>query len=286
MIKKYLSKFTIDILPSIIATIVGAYIVTHYINPKSDPAKPAAAVASTPDVAIDSKAVVASPADKSPDAADAPALVAPKARVEKASIDKSEKEAVSAPEPKRHQPAVRDKAVAKATPAPAVVTPPVAVVSVAPAETAPTPEERRDANDLARAAIERLRGAKEAQPAAQEAARTPEAPRAEGITRTVTASPAQQAMPSSSMQQLPPPINVSTPTIETSGSAASRPPYAPMERSADSRRLRPPGEIPTPPPLDLQADAGQARERTNVAEDVLSAAKSVFHSVIPRQFER
>jgi hypothetical protein len=40
--------------------------------------------------------------------------------------------------------------------------------------------------------------------------------------------------------------------------------------------------------MDLQADAaGTPRsERTNVAEDVLSAAKSVFNSVIPRPFER
>jgi len=283
MIKKYVSKFTIDILPSIIATIVGAYIVTHYINPKADTGKPAAAVASAPDVAIDSKAVVASPADKSPDAADAPAVVAPKAKVEKASIDKAEP---SASEPKRHQPAIREKAVAKATPAPVAVTPPVTTVSVAPAETAPTPEERRDANDLARAAIERLRSVKETQPAAQEATRAPEAPHSESVARSVVASPAQQPPAPSSLQQLPPPINVSTPAIETYGSAPSRPPYAP-ERSADSRRLRPPGEIPSPPPLDLQADAtGSTRERTNVAEDVLSAAKSVFHSVIPRQFER
>jgi hypothetical protein len=280
MIKKYISKFTIDILPSIIATIVGAYIVTHYINPKNDAAKPAAAVASTSDAAIDSKAVVASPAEKSPDVADAPATPAPKVKVEKASIDKSEKEA-SAPEPKRHQPAVRDKAVAKATPAPAIVTPPVATVSVAPPETVPTPEERRDANDLARAAIERLRGAKEAQPVVQEAARTPDAPRVQEVSRTVVAAPVQQPV----LQQLPPPINVSTPAIETYGNAPSRPPYVPQQQSAESRRMRPPGEIPSPPPLDLQADAG-SRDRTNVAEDVLSAAKSVFHSVIPRQFER
>ncbi len=54
------------------------------------------------------------------------------------------------------------------------------------------------------------------------------------------------------------------------------------ERS-EARRIRPPGDIPTPQPMDLQADAaGTPRsERTNVAEDVLSAAKSVFNSVIP-----
>src|SRR3954468_3329542 len=46
MLKKYISKFTIDILPSVLATIIGAYIVNHYIVTKPD--APAAAVASTP----------------------------------------------------------------------------------------------------------------------------------------------------------------------------------------------------------------------------------------------
>src|SRR3954470_11421517 len=46
MLKKYISKFTIDILPSVLATIIGAYIVNHYIVTRPD--APAAAVASTP----------------------------------------------------------------------------------------------------------------------------------------------------------------------------------------------------------------------------------------------
>ncbi|MDB5501788.1 MAG: hypothetical protein JWR89_1690 [Tardiphaga sp.] len=293
MIKKYVSKFTIDILPSIIATIVGAYIVNHYIVPKSDAAKPAAATASTPDAKAASKsesksapkAANAKPAETSADVANVPDPASSKAKAvekpaDKASIEKPEIASTPA-ESRRHQPAMREKAVAKTTPAPAVVTPPAATASVAPVENAPTPEERRDANDLARAAIERLRNAKEAQPAALEAARVPEAPRLQDVSRTVTASPAQQQ---STMQQLPPPIMVSTPSVETYG---SRPPSAPAERAADSRRPRPPGEIPSPPPLDLQADAtGTTRDRTTVAEDVLSAAKSVFHSVIPKQFER
>jgi len=269
MIKKYISKFTIDILPSIIATIVGAYIVTHYINPKSEPGKPAAAVASTPDSGIDSKAAVASPVEKSPDLADAPAA-GPKARIEKASIDKSEKDAVT--EPRRHQPVVREKAVVKAVPAPAVI-PPATTASIAPAAVQPTPEERRDANDLARAAIERLRTTKEAQPAVQEAAKPVEPPRMQEAARSAPAP----------IQQLPPPINVSTPSVETYGSAPSRPPYA----AAEPRGPVPPGEIPSEPPLDLEANLKPSRpERTNVAEDVLSAAKSVFHSVIPKQFDR
>jgi hypothetical protein len=283
---KYVSKFMLDILPSVVATIVGAYIVNHYIIPKSDAGKPAAAVASTPDPAAGDKAASAKPAETSSDLTTVSAPVASKAKagdkpavVEKAAVDKSEKsDTASAPaESRRHQPALRDKAIAKATPAPAVVAPTVATVSVAPVESAPTAEERRDANDLARAAIERLRSSKDAQPAPQEAARAPEAPRVQEAVRSATPP---------SAPQLPPPITVSTPSVEAFGAASSRPPYAP-ERIADPRRPRPPGEIPSPP-LDLQADAtGSTRQdRTSVAEDVLSAAKSVFHSVIPRQFER
>jgi hypothetical protein len=284
---KFVSKFVLDILPSVVATIVGAYIVNHYIIPKAGSDRPAAAVASTPDPKADSKAASAKPAETSSDVANVPDPAPAKTKgekpaVDKASVEKSEKSdiATAPAEPRRHQPAIREKAVAKAAPTAApVVTPPVATatVSVAPAETPSTPEERRDANDLARAAIERLRVSEPQRP--QEAARAPEAPRVQDAARAVSPPP---------VQQLPPPIMVSTPSIETYGSAPSRAPYAPMEQTADPRRPRPPGEIPTPPPLDLQADAtGSTRpERPSVAEDVLSAAKSVFHSVIPRQFER
>ena len=34
MLLKYLSKFVMEILPSVVATIIGAYIVNHYINNK------------------------------------------------------------------------------------------------------------------------------------------------------------------------------------------------------------------------------------------------------------
>ena len=41
---KYLTKFALDVLPSVVATILGAYIVNHYINTKSDTDAPAAAM--------------------------------------------------------------------------------------------------------------------------------------------------------------------------------------------------------------------------------------------------
>ncbi len=40
---KYLTKFAVDILPSVAATVIGAYIVNHYIVTKPD-APPAASV--------------------------------------------------------------------------------------------------------------------------------------------------------------------------------------------------------------------------------------------------
>jgi hypothetical protein len=281
MLHKYLSKFTIDILPSILATIVGAYIVNHYIIPKASPDRPAAAVASTSaEPKPDTKAATAKPAENSADLANlpesAPAKAGDKPVVEKASIEKPE--AATTPEPRRHQPSLREKAAAK--PAPALATTPaapvLATVGTAPAANA-SADERRDANDLARAAIERLN---RSEPRPQEAARTPETPRASEAPRVQEAARTVSPL---SMQQLPPPIVVATPSVEKFDPMPS-----PQSERSEARRMRPPGEIPAPQPMDLQADAaGTPRsERTNVAEDVLSAAKSVFNSVIPRPFER
>ncbi|MGM4903541.1 hypothetical protein AB8B21_31970 [Tardiphaga sp. 866_E4_N2_1] len=279
MLHKYLSKFTIDILPSILATIVGAYIVNHYIIPKASPDRPAAAVASTPaEPKLDTKAATAKPAENSADLANLPESVPTKAGdkpvVEKASIEQPE--AATTPEPRRHQPALREKAAAKPAPAPAAPAPVLATVGTAPAANA-SADERRDANDLARAAIERLN---RSEPRPQEAARAPETPRAPEAPRVQEAA---RTVSPPSMQQLPPPIVVATPSVEKLDPMPS-----PQSERSEARRMRPPGEIPAPQPVDLQGDAaGTPRsERTNVAEDVLSAAKSVFNSVIPRPFER
>lgn len=279
MLHKYLSKFTIDILPSILATIVGAYIVNHYIIPKASPDRPAAAVASTPaEQKPDSKAATAKPAENSADLANlpesAPAKAGDKPVVEKASIEKPE--TVSVPEPRRHQPILREKAAAKAAPAPVTSAPVLATVGTAPAANA-SADERRDANDLARAAIERLN---RSEPRPQEAARTPETPRAPEAPRVQEAA---RTVSPPSMQQLPPPIMVVTPSVEKFDPMPS-----PQSERSEVRRMRPPGEIPAAQPMDLQANAAATPrpERTNVAEDVLSAAKSVFNSVIPHPFER
>jgi len=186
--------------------------------------------------------------------------------------------------PARHAPAPRDKVrVILPSPVQAVTTPVAPAVALAPVpappvETASVPDERRDANDLARAAIERLRGGDNA-PRQQEAARSPEASRVETPkieTPQVATAPA--------LRPLPPPITVSTPAGEPFDQGSqTRPPYA-ANTGGDPQRPTPPADIPVTRPLDLRAEVmGQpAREHTSVADDVLSAAKSMFHAVLPK----
>src|SRR6266436_687615 len=304
---KYVSKFTLDVLPSLLATVIGAYIVNHYIVSKPD--APVAAATSIANPKADANA---SKAEPSADVANIPEPgVRAKGISEKAVLDKSAAEKPAAEKPadktadkpaetasipsetRRHQPAAREKTVAKTVPAPqpaapavvpVVATPNVVAAPNPPVEAATPAEERRDANDLARAAIERLRGITDSSPRVQEAARAADTPR-------VAPAPSVEAsriVPAPSVRPLPPPIMVSTPPGEALDSAAAssqgKPPYADAARIGDARRPTPPADIPVSPPLDLRAEATEpaAREHRNVAADMLSAAKSVFHAVLPK----
>jgi hypothetical protein len=277
---KYVSKFVLDILPSVVATIIGAYIVNHYIATKPTTDTPVAAAVSTVDPKpVDPKTIDAKKSDpkaakseakasEAPsDAAGAPEPGVVKKAAEK-SADKPAETANVPTETRRHQPTPRDKTVAKTAPA-AVPTPapPVAAASIVPpVETSPTQEERRDANDMARAAIERLRSS-------SEASRAPDVPRAADAPRAAPVQP------------LPPAIMVSTPSGDSfNPNGTPKPPYTPVARVDDPRRPTPPADIPTTSrPIDLHAEAtASTPERTTVAEEVLSAAKSVFHAVLPR----
>ena len=296
---KYLAKISMDIFPSVLATIIGAYIVNHYIN-----AKPAA----------DAPAAVVAPAEagkngKPADVANLPAPgvkakgVSEKSVSEKSATDKAAAEKpADKPETKaadvapadtasHGRPPAREKAAAKSTPA---ATAPVVEANSAPA--AASPAATPDANDLARAAIERLRKSPEGkaaekaaeakaaetkpvertpEPAVREATRVPEAP------RVVTTEP-------SAVRPLPPPITVSTPSPEAYGNGGSSPSYTASVGNDDPNRITPPADIPVPviaPPLDLRADAGATMPRpkkTNVADEMLSGMKSMFHSVLPK----
>ena len=299
---KYLTKISMDIFPSVIATIIGAYIVNHYINAKPAADTPAAAVAPAqthkdakpaevanlpaPGVkakGISEKTVMDKPAAEKPadKAAEQPPENKPPENKpsENKPAEAAPAETAAAPAAPRGRPsASRDKAMAKATTAP-VVAAPVAAAPAAeanPAAASATP----DANDLARAAIERLRKSPEG--ASHETARAPEAPRVQESSRLVTAAPP-------AVRPLPPPITVSTPGPEAYGSpTAANPPYTESVGTDDANRLTPPADIPVPvvvaPPLDLRADAASpmSRPKTNVADEMLSGVKSMFHAVLPK----
>ena len=278
----YLKKFALDILPSVAATIIGAYIVNHYIATK--PEKPAAAVSAA-----------ASKAD--PRKAAAKTELKSEAKADPAKSAQVPAETASIPEPGIKAKGISErvmienraaegpaevKPVEKPADVKAVETKPEAKPEAKPAETASAPVETRrrvtaptrDANDLARAAIERLRGSNEGSaPRAQEAARAPapDAPRLQETPRTVVAAPAAPVV-----RPLPPPIAVAAPPVDTSVAGMA---------AADPNRPTPPAEIPPAqprPPVDLRAEAANAMSHTKaVAEDVLAAAKSMFHVVIP-----
>jgi hypothetical protein len=327
---KYLAKFASDILPSVAATIIGAYIVNHYITAK--PAAPApAAVSST---APDNK-----PADAPTDVANiSPATVkakpgsekaggekavsekagseraasekaaSEKAASEKAELDKAaaEKSQAKAQEKAKEKTAEKsqekseDKSADTASistdihrhPAPprektAIRTIPLTAPAVQPAASAAVPanpattveaaakaDEQRDANDLARAAIERLR---ENSPR-QDTARASDASRVASVPQTPT-----------SVQPLPPPVMVAAPAGDTFGAGSNgqiQQPYGSNNQANDPNALVPPADIPAPQPLELRTDNNSVpplrQHNRNVAEDMLSAAKSVFHAVLPQ----
>ena len=224
---KYLSKITMDILPSVAATIIGAYIVNHYIAAKPATNAPVAPVASTagpkkvdaasadlgniPTAGVRAKGISEkaifekSAAEKPPEKpADKPVVAEKSAEKEKAaekerSAEKSAEKSLEQPEAetasisvdtRRHTPAPREKTAIRVIPLTAAAQPAVqpAASVAAPAPTVEatvTPDERRDANDLARAAIERLR---EGPPRAPETVRIPEAaPRAQAGPQEVAA---------------------------------------------------------------------------------------------------
>jgi hypothetical protein len=319
MLKKYLAKFAVDILPSVAATVIGAYIVNHYIVSKPDPGAPVASAVSTvdpkaaPEVAKGDVKADAKTADKTADKTPDTAVeiinarepgvtargISERAILERAAAakppEKSGENAADKPaetasipaEPRRHHPAPREKTAAKTVPAPP---------QIAPAEAAGAREERRDANDLARAAIDRLRGSDDGSPRPQEAARTPDAARVQDAARVpeaVRIPDAPRVVLAPAVRPLPPPVVVSTPARETFDSTTGyqEPPYAPAARIGGPGRPTPPADIPSSP-LDLRAETSEptgraegsgplARARTT-AEDVLLAAKSVFHVVLPK----
>jgi hypothetical protein len=270
--------------------VIGAYIVNHYVSrPANDAPVAAISPAATKKPAEATNLLqpgvkakgISERAMMEKSASEKPAEVKPTEKPAEAKpAEAKPAETASVPsEPRKHFWS-REKPVAKAATA---TTPAPAASSATPVDTAAAPapaEDHRDANDLARAAIERLRGAGNQQRTQEGTRETTKEPARE-IARTVDIPRSQEAPPSANaaVRPLPPPITVATPPVEA---PANSPPYTGSIRNDDPNRPSPPAEIPPPPPIDLRADASKlATHTTNMAQDVLSAAKSMFHSVLP-----
>jgi len=341
----YLKKFAVDIFPSVAATVIGAYIVNHYIVTKPNADAPAAAmsaanpkgegkaeaksdaksgettasVSNLPAAGVKARgiseksmmektaaerpAVVEKAQEKTEAKAEAKADAKPdtksadsKSTDTKSADSKSDAKSVESSadaDQRRHAAAPREKEKIRvilpspvqpvnSSPMNSSAAPVTAAAPAAPVETAAAREERRDANDLARAAIERLRVNGEASPRAPETARAPEAPR---VANAPVVANAPAAANAPALRPLPPPIMISgSPAGDPYGQAPSqaRPPYA---EASNPNRPTPPAEIPVSRPLDLRAEMAEpsVRERaTAAAEDALSTAKSLFHAVLPK----
>jgi hypothetical protein len=302
----YMKKFALEILPSVAATVIGAYIVNHYISNKAAVDAPVAAAVSPADVKKVSKPADAADVASIPEHGITAKGISERAMMEKSASERpgefkpsevksseakssevkpEAKPSETASAPAKHPtPAASPKAIAKTAPAPAAS-------PAAPVETASAPaEDHRDANDLARAAIERLRK-EDGQSHTQEASRAPDAPRLQEAPRTVPPAP---PMATASIRPLPPPITVVAPPVEGQGNiqgnmqgnmAPNPAPYTASIRTDDPNRPTPPADIPPPPPappIDLRADATNLATRTNnMAQDVLARTKSMFHALIP-----
>lgn len=311
MIRKFLSKYILEVIPSIVATVVGAYIVTNYINAKPPADKPPVAV-SAPAQAIsatpgrDGAAAKAEAAAKSVaervagEKAAAAKAAADKAATEKIAVEKAEarktaerlasekreaekreaeKRDLEKREAERREAEKREHALAKAASAGKAAAPVAKTPEVKPVmESAASP----DANDLARAAITRLR-AEQPAPVAQPVQKMPEQP-------VAPVAVAPSSAPVAAVPALPPaaaireanigPVEPTPPAAITPLPPASTV-TAPQAAGANASRLVPPADIPSRP-LDLQAGNDSEKGGGSVVSDMMSATKSAFQAVLPR----
>lgn len=250
---RYLSKFLLDIAPPVAATVIGAFIVTHYINPRTDTAAPPKTEA----------AEVAAPKQPLSGANG----MAPRS-VEHVAVKPIAGEAA---EVKKQEKPVQEKPTVKQA------------VAAPRAEEKPRVEDRReparDAADLARAALERLRSQTPAEARSQTPSEPPSPRPVQATVQTVSApAAAPVAAPAS------PPAAAAAATAAVTPSPAALPPpivIAPPREAAqpslfgEPSRLTPPGEIPV-----RSADA--APEGRSLIGGIASAAKSIVDVVVPR----
>ena len=296
---KYVSKFAMDILPSVVATIIGAYIVNHYIVTKPDAAPVAAAVSSADPKKAKTrrrrKAVRRIRRRRQPPASRGSRRRAspkrpcsskppPKSRQWSKSLRKSPLTSRRRPRASRQTPAVTQPAPARK--GDRQVCPGAGRAGCrhlsSPRQIPPRlsrPRSRRKSiatpTNLARAAIERLRGTGDGSPRPQEAARVPDAPR-------VAAAPPWQrpSRPLRAVRPLAAADHGLHPRRRKlqSGAGISQPALRGRRAIDDPRRPTPPADIPEPRRRSICAPRpwSRRREHTKVAEDMLRPRNRYF----------
>jgi hypothetical protein len=268
----YISKFVLQMLPTISATVIGAFIVATWINPKTPPeqAKIAArsqdqrtAKVATASVQPAQEAQAAESSEAKPfEAKPVEAKPVEAKPVEAKPVDTAETpkpaKSAGAPDKIRIIPIVKQPAQTAETP-PAPASAPEPTVAA---------EERKDANELARAAIQRLRGGTETARATDEPAK-PVAPQ----VRTQQVRVAPEQAPAAVAPPLPPAVSIASPRIA---------PGENPDQATSLERMTPPAEIPAArSPLNLQA-SNRVAGNPSFADDVLSATKSFFRAITPQ----
>lgn len=247
----YLSKFVLQMLPTISATVIGAYIVATWINPKTPPEPPKVAASSQEQQPT--KPTAAHEA--------VPAAVQP-AQEEAAEPTSEAAKAAGETDKVRIIPISKQPVQTTEAPAPA---------STAAADANTAAEERKNVNELARAAIQRLRGNPET--ARTDEAAKPVAAAIRAPQGRVVSEPAQPA--ATIAPPLPPAVSIASPRFAPEQGTDQDPAVYP-------ERMSPPGEIPTArDPLSLQA-SHRVAENPSFADDFVSATKSFFRAITPQ----
>lgn len=284
MLKFITEKLLGQILPSVVATVIGAYVVNQYIVTRPD-APPPAAPAAQLDAGKAAKPVEPVAAAISPEPAKSE-LVRSEPPKLKSGADKEK----SADQPVgRHQISVHDK-----TPAAKPAGAPVSTASAAPEPVKP-PEERtepaRDPNQVLRAAVARLRASAETPRAADTTVRAQE-PLKVFETPRAQEPPRLQETARATAPALPPAVNLapshvsiepypSSPATTASVPVNIRPADTADLSDSDPHRPTPPADIPAARTA-ASGDGTTPARKPSVADDVLFTAKSVIHSVLPR----
>jgi hypothetical protein len=241
-------------LPTISATVIGAYIVSTWINPKTPP-EPAKVAARAQEPAKTEPAKT-EPAKAEPAKAE-PAKAEPAAAQEAQPAQEASLEPAAETKPAEAKPVESPKPVKAASVPERVRVIPIvkqqanetSTASIQAPEAASADERKdvnrdagKDANELARAAILRLRGNETAR-AADEAAKP-----AVSAIRVQQARAVPDVAPPTVAPPLPPAVSIASPRV-ASGEGADQP-------AAYPDRMSPPAEIPAARnPLNLQASA-------------------------------